>query len=211
MEKRLLPYGMLFGVVGIGFYLLHVILGGILWEGYSHLMQPISDLTATGAPNRGLLIWLTNIYGILCLLFAISMTVYSVRAESRLLIAGSILFILMQVVSLSYALFPQDLPGAAPTFRGTMHIAVTFLIVPLTIGTPLLIGLGLRQGSGGNLKKWGTFSIICGIGLFLMGGTAAAFFATELPYFGLVERINIGILLLWIGTCSVVLFQQAKP
>jgi hypothetical protein len=40
------------GMLSIVFYVLHVVIVGIKWKGYSHLQQPISDLTAIGAPNR---------------------------------------------------------------------------------------------------------------------------------------------------------------
>lgn len=63
---------MLSGMLAIVFYVVHVVIGGIKWKGYSHLQQPISDLTATGAPNRALMLTLTNVYGLLALLFAVS-------------------------------------------------------------------------------------------------------------------------------------------
>jgi hypothetical protein len=118
--------------------------------------------------------------------------------------AGMITFIAMHLVSLSYGLFPQDLPGSAITFAGTMHLVVTGLIVPLTICSPLLIGLGLRKIS--RFRKFGVYSIITSIILFFAGGTTAMLFANKLPYFGLFERINIGSLQLWMMVFSLVLF-----
>lgn len=35
-----------FGAIAVFLYVFHVLLGGWLWEGYRHLHQPISDLTA---------------------------------------------------------------------------------------------------------------------------------------------------------------------
>ena len=64
------------GMLAVIIYLIHVILGGILWNGYSHLQQPISDMTATGAPDRNLLLFLTNIYGAMALIFAISFSYF---------------------------------------------------------------------------------------------------------------------------------------
>ena len=101
----------------------------------------------------------------------------------------------MQIVSLTYGFFPEDLPGGAVTFTGTMHLVITFLIIPLTILAPILFGVGVRKLK--TFKKFGTYSIIFGIILFAAGGTTAVFFALKLPYFGLVERINIGTLQLW--------------
>jgi hypothetical protein len=64
------------GMLAVVIYLLHILIGGYLWKTYSHLQQPISDLTATGAPNRFLLLLLTNIYGGLALIFAVSLTFF---------------------------------------------------------------------------------------------------------------------------------------
>ena len=44
----------LFGVIGVVFYFLHVICGGIFYEGYNPLAQAISDLTALGSPSRNI-------------------------------------------------------------------------------------------------------------------------------------------------------------
>ncbi|MGB4843200.1 MAG: DUF998 domain-containing protein, partial [Ferruginibacter sp.] len=153
---------------------MHVILGGILWHGYSHLQQPISDLTATGAPDRNLLLFLTNVYGAMALIFAISFSYFESNKYHKLVFWGGILFVLMHMVSISYAFFPQDLPGSEVTFAGTMHIVVTALIVPFTILTPILIGLGLLKKPG--WKSFGKYSLFTGILIFVFGGLSAVFF-----------------------------------
>jgi hypothetical protein len=183
------------GMLAVVIYLLHILIGGYLWKTYSHLQQPISDLTATGAPNRFLLLMFTNIYGGLALIFAVSYTFFESRERHKLVFWGGISFIILHVVSISYSFFPQDLPGAEPSFAGMMHLAVTVLIVPFTILTPLLIGFGLKKEKA--WKTLGNFSLICGILIIIFGGMSGFFFAKGLPYFGLVERINIGTLQIW--------------
>jgi len=183
------------GMLAVVIYLLHVLIGGYLWVTYSHLQQPISDLTATGAPDRSLLLLFTNVYGGLALLFAVSFTFFEGKERHKLVFWGGISFIILHLVSISYSFFPQDLPGAEPSFAGMMHLVVTILIVPFTILTPLLIGWGLKKEKA--FKKLGNFSLICGILIIIFGGLSGFFFAKGLPYFGLVERINIGTLQLW--------------
>jgi len=183
------------GVLAVIVYLLHVMIGGMLWQGYSHLQQPISDLTATGAPNRFLMLLFTNIYGGLALIFAVSFTFFVRKERHKLVFFGGISFIILHLVSISYSFFPQDLPGAELSFAGMMHLVVTVLIVPFTILTPLLIGIGLKKE-----KEWktiGNFSIVCSLLIILFGGLSGYFFAKGLPYFGLVERLNIGTLQIW--------------
>ena len=192
------------GTFGALFYVLHVVLGGILWKGYNHIMQPISDLTAAGAPDRVLLGRITLAYALCSIIFAVCAYLYLRKSVPKVTRAGMITFIAMHLVSLSYSWFPQDLPGSAVTFAGTMHLVVTGLIVPLTICSPLLIGLGLRKLP--RFRSFAVYSIITSIILFFAGGTTAILFANKLPYFGLFERINIGSLQIWMLAFSLVLF-----
>jgi len=183
------------GMLAVIAYLMHVIIGGILWNGYSHLQQPISDLTASGAPYRGLMQSLTGIYCVLALIFAFSFTIFESKKHRKIVFIGGVFFIMMHVISISYNFFPQDLPGSDVTFAGTMHIVVTALIVPFTVLTPILIGFGLIQEP--TWKSFGQYSILTGILIFVFGGLCAVFFINKLPYFGLVERFNIGVLQIW--------------
>jgi len=186
---------MLSGMLSVVFYVLHVVIGGIKWKGYSHLQQPISDLTATGAPNRNLMLSLTTIYGFLALLFAVSFTILKSGEHHSLVFWGGISFIVLHIVSVLYLIFPQDLPGTKTTLKGRMHILITALIVPFTILTPFLMGFGFISEPQWN--TFGIYSIITGILILVFGGTTAIFYAKKLPYFGLVERLNIGALQLW--------------
>lgn len=195
MKRYLRTFLLSSGMLAVIIYLLHILIGGYLWRTYNHLQQPISDLTATGAPNRYLLLLFTNIYGVLALIFAVSFTIFEKREHHKLVFWGGISFILLHVFSISYSFFPQDLPGAEPTFAGMMHLVVTALIVPFTILTPLLIGFGFKKEKA--WKTLGSFSVICGILIITFGGLSGFFFAKGLPYFGLVERINIGTLQIW--------------
>ena len=194
---------MLSGVLSVVFYVLHVIIGGYKWKGYSHLQQPISDLTASGAPNRKLMQTLTTIYGLLALLFAVSFTLYRSRAYPSLVYWGGISFTLVHFISVLYPLFPEDLPEAQPTLRGRIHIYITALIVPFTILTPFLIGFGFISET--QWHTFGIYSILTGILILVFGGTAAVFYAKKWPYFGLVERLNIGALQLWTFIFSMML------
>lgn len=201
MWKKLTIFGML-GALG---YVFHIVLGGILWKGYNQLMQPISDLTASGAPDRVLLGNILFLYGPPAIIFSFSAFMFLGKFAPKVSRIGMLLFFFMQIVSFSYRYFPEDLPGSPITFMGTMHIVVTGLIVPLTILSPLLVGIGFRRMQ--SFKSFGIYSIITGIMIFIAGGTTAIFFANKLPYFGLVERINIGTLQLWMFLTSLKLFR----
>lgn len=195
MSKDIFRKLMILGLVAVLAYILHVILGGILWKGYNHLMQPISDLTGSGAPDRTLLGTILWFYSIPAILFGLFAYLYMRSFAPKVAQVGMLLYSIMQLISFSYHFFPEDLAGGPTTFQGTMHLAVTFLIIPLTILAPILIGCGFRRMKG--FKGFGTYSIVTGILIFIFGGTTAMFFALKLPYFGLVERLNIGTLQVW--------------
>jgi hypothetical membrane protein len=195
----------IFGAIAVFFYLSHIIFGGILWHEYSHLMQPISDLTATGAPDKNLLSILTLIYGLCAITFAVCAYIYLKNIVPKITRVGLLLFIIMHVISITYGIFPVDLPGTPATFTGIMHIIITMLIIPLTILSPILIGAGLRKNQ--LFLSFAVYSIATGIFIFFAGGVTAYFFVHKLPYFGLVERINIGALQLWTLIFSIKLFR----
>ncbi len=198
---------LLAGAAGALAYASHVLIGGFLWQGYNHLMQPISDLTGSGAPDRQVLSVILYVYSLFSIVFGVAALLRFNELKMKTALWGMILFLAMQCVSLSYSFFPEDLPGGSVTFLGTMHIAVTALIVPFTIGSPLVTGLGLLKAAG--LRRLAVFSIVCAIIIFCAGGTSAIFFARRLPYFGLVERINIGTLQTWMCVTSTVLYKGA--
>ncbi len=56
-ESLTMPLGM----IGVIFYLLHTLLGQLLWPDYNPITTDISSLTAVGAPNRTLLLIFTTI------------------------------------------------------------------------------------------------------------------------------------------------------
>ena len=199
----------IFGALGVLAYVIHVVLGGFLWEGYSHLQQPISDLTAQGAPNRVLLSSITFVYGVFSIIFSASAYIVIKRFSPKISRVGMLLFLAMHSISITYGLFPQDLPGAPVTFTGVMHLVITALIVPLTILAPLLIGIGMRKVKG--FHSYGNYSVVTGIIILIAGGSAALLFANQWPYFGLVERINIGVLQLWMLVTSIKLFTLKEP
>jgi len=188
------------GMIAVLFYVLHVVLGGLLWKEYNHLIQPISDLTATGSPDRELMMMLTLIYGILVFVFAVSFTIYESRNHSKTVFYGGLMLCALFLISLTYGLFPEDFPQQSSTVSGSMHIAITALIVPFTIMAPIFIGSGIWKEK--NWKIVGIYSIISGILILISGSLCAVFFINKIPGFGLVERINIGVLQSWVFILS---------
>jgi len=196
------------GMLAPVFYALHIVLGGFLWQGYSQIRQPISDLTATGAPDRLLLQGILYVYGSLLVVFAAAAYLHFRKSGNNMIKAAMLVFIAAQIVSVSYWFFPEDMAGAQATFAGTMHLAVTGLIVPLTILTPLLSGLAFRKIKG--FEPLAPYSYVTSAVLLVAGGLTVILMANRSQVFGLFERINIGSYQLWIFIFALTLFRTGK-
>ena len=149
----------LLGTFGALLYVLHVVLGGILWQGYNHIQQPISDLTATGAPDRVLLSRITLGYALCSITFAVCAYLYLRNSVPKVTKAGMITFLAMQLVSLSYGWFPQDLPGSDVNFA--VYSIITSIILFFAGGTTAIFFANKLSGFGlferiniGSLQLW---------------------------------------------------------
>lgn len=207
-EKHFMKkYLMLFGTIAVIVYIAHIITGGIIWKNYSHLQQPISDLTAENAPGRNLMLLFTFAYGILALVFAVSFTLLESKRHHKYVFWGGLAFIALHLISLFYNFFPEDLPGSPRSFGGTMHMVITALVIPFTIAAPLLTGMGLSKERG--WQRMGAYSILTAVMILFFGAATGIFYAKEYRYFGLVERLNIGALQLWTFILSVRAYHEA--
>lgn len=188
--NRLWEIGILSGMVSSIVYVLHVFIGAILWNEYTSIKQPISDLTGEGAPNAELLRVFTGIYGILASFFAISLYVVLRNRVNRTSKNGIILLFVMEFTSLvGYSLFPLDKTHAGMTFQNTMHIIITGVVVITTIGSTFLIGMGFRKIQ--SMKKLGLFVIVCGVIITISGASTGFVVSMNIPILGVIERINI--------------------
>lgn len=209
--KGLLRNAALLGAASAVVYVLHVWIGGILWEGYDHTEQTISELTGSDAPNAGWLRILTMLYSVLALGFSVVVYLlfekYLVHKTARF---GSILLVLMHFTSLfGYALFPLEDNGAVLNLNNMMHLAVTAAIVILTIAFFIAIGLGLLKTN--HFKAIGGFTWLCGLVIFSTGIATPFVMSEGLPVVGLVERINIFTLQLWVFVLSIFLYKIRLP
>jgi hypothetical protein len=191
-------------------YLAHVVLGGILWPEYSHIVNTISELTADGAPNAPLLRVFTTVYGVLAVVFAVSLLLafraLKVRKAAKI---GAILLIIMEVASLvGYGLFPLS-DSTEMNVQNIGHIAVTVIVVLTTVTCGFFIGAGLLKTE--SCKKLGVFMLICASVMVAAGLMSPVTLATGWPVAGLVERFNIFTLQLWIFVLSIGVFRKRLP
>lgn len=184
--KCLMPLGM----VSVVAYFIHVFLGQILWPEYNPITMDISSLTATGAPNAGLLNVFTTIYGVLFLLFVVGMVIKSFQEYHAITKVGYIIFLIMALTTVvGYRLFPLTEDKTVMNFQNTMHIVVTVIVVFTTISSFFLIGFGYLKKDG--LKVLGRICIVMAILITAFGALNPIGMANIWNILGLTERMVI--------------------
>jgi hypothetical membrane protein len=207
-NKGLMLCGMLAPVVYVG----TVILGGLLRPGYSHVSQAVSDLIATGAPNKSFLDPLFAIYNLLAIVFAVGLF-QRVRTDvpprgKAVAMVGALVLVAQGLIGLATLFFPEDLGGmdAPISSTGMLHIVFAGLSALTTMLAILLMGFWFRNIPGE--RGYGLYSFISVGVVFLSGGLAAASIASQSSAGGLIERITIGGFLQWLFILALMMYRS---
>jgi len=196
----------LFGVLGVFFYFLHVLLGIIFYEGYNPIAQAISDLTASNSPSRNIARPFSFFYGIVTVIFSTYFFVYFRQKINKCVAFGAGFFCIMTIVSFfGYTFFPLSESGYAGTFQDIMHMAVTVAVVLLTIISLILFMIGFFRTE--TIKYLGIISL-CTFLLLLTGAMLLNIFPKEL--FGIAERINVYSIVIYTGILSFWMYKYIK-
>jgi hypothetical protein len=202
VRKVLLVCGILAPLIYVG----SDILAALRWEGYSYTAQSVSELRASGAPTRPLLVPILLVYAMLEIAFGLGVR-GAARQKHALRIAG-VLLIGLGVIDLVAPFFPMHLRGAEFTLIDTIHIILTVVTVLLIL---LIIGFGaFADGKQFRLYSIATILIllVCGAWAFSDGPRIAANLPT--PWVGVRERINIYGYMLWVAVLAVILLRTKK-
>jgi len=203
-NKKLIEIFSLFGVMGVFFYFLHVLLGTLFYEGYNPMAQAISDLTASNSPSKNIAMLFSILYGIFTVIFSICFLVYFKQKINRWVTFGAGFFCSMNIVSfLGYTFFPLSESGYAGTFQDIMHIVVTIMVVLFTIIALILLVMGFFKTK--NIKYLGIISL-CTFLLVLAGPMLMNILPKE--YFGIAERISIYPLMIYTGILSLWMYKK---
>lgn len=186
LEKIFIPLGMMGAVI----YIVHTIVGQILWPEYNPITTDISSLTANGAPNAGLLRVFTLIYGICTILFVTGMIIKAFRKYRSLVRTGYIILLIMEITSLfGYGLFPLTGDKSEMNFQNMMHIIVTVIVVFTTIASGFFLAAGyLKQEK---MKVVGRFTLVMAVLITLFGSLNPVGLGLKLDILGLTERLVI--------------------
>lgn len=197
VRKVLLACGILSSLLYI---VANDVLAAMRYPGYNRISQPISELSATFAPSRPILVPLIVIYEVLLIAFGIGVwrsahNKRALRVTSGLVIA----FGAVGLASFPFAMTQLDLTN-------TMHN------ITMGIVTPLLMFLAVGFGAA-SLGRWfRLYSILTFVALVVSSGliimeTARIAAGEPAPWFGLTERMLIGAWLLWVAVLAIVLLR----
>ena len=140
MKKSLLQRLGLLGVVSFLSYTAAVVFAPLAYPGYNWMAQAVSDLSAAIAPSLALWNQLSALYNV-CEVVCVTLVCIGIqRRKTKLLRSGIYLFAVMEWISaVGYRMFPLSNSGYAGAFQDVMHMAVTALVVLLSIVSLVII------------------------------------------------------------------------
>jgi hypothetical protein len=195
------------GILSAMFYIITDLLASWWYEGYSIIDQNYSELLATGAPTRPVMLISSVVYNLLVIAFAIGIWTSSHRRLiSKITVAVMLGYAILSMVTPSF--FQMDMRGAPITPYGSLHPIMT---VFMSIFILLSIGFGAFLFS----VRFRLYSFITII-LLIVFGFITGLQAPQLsagqptPLMGLTERINIYSTMIWFAVFSIALLRFEK-
>lgn len=190
------------GIAAVVIYLTGITVGGMLYPGYSHITQDVSQLTSTESPIRSFMNLVFWPYNILVALYGYGLYILSHSRSARM---GSAAIMAIGVLGLLIAFFPINTRGTEITLVGIIHIVIVSIVSLLTVLSGFLFYNGFKHTEFHSFAK---ISLLSGL-TFLVTGPIAGFTVTS-PYAGLTERLPIGTFLIWILLSSLNLLAHQK-
>ena len=187
MKKSLVRKLGLLGIVSFLSYMSAVVFAPLAYPGYDRMAQAVSDLSAANAPS--LMLWnqLSALYNV-CEVVCATVVCIGIRGQkTRLLRTGIYLFAVMEWISaVGYRMFPLSESGYAGAFQDVMHMAVTALVVLLSVVSLIvIIAAGVKDRS---CRSYGVCAGVA-LGMMLVGALGMKIVPAE--YFGVVERFSV--------------------
>lgn len=199
----------LLGLLAPLFYLAAVLVGGELYDGYSHTYNTISELTSVDAPELPVVEALFALYNISVLLFGLSALFDADASVNYLLKRCFSLIIPIGAVGLAMYFFPQDHRELDISSSGQVHIVLAAAASLLTMLSIFYGGRGMSQYPP--LKPFSIYSYLTLAGIIITGALTARAIPNLDPWGGVYERMTIGLYLVWVFVIAMrLLFLDTK-
>lgn len=190
MNRKLINWIGLTGLAALISYAVAAYLCRGAFPGYNWMESAVSDLSAETAPSRQLWDKLSSVYSAGSIVCATCVAIYvsEIKKSTRLFRIGIYLFTVMNWISkIGYEMFALDDAGKQiSSFQEVMHMAVTALVVILSIvSLILLIISGIRNKEVRGVGIWAAIFFA----MMLIGPIGMKVFPPQ--YFGIAERFSI--------------------
>ena len=187
MKKTLLQRLGLLGVVSFLSYTAAVVFAPLAYPEYNWMAQAVSDLSAANAPSLALWNQLSALYNV-CEVVCVTVVCIGIQGrKTKLLRSGIYLFAVMEWISaVGYRMFPLSDSGYAGAFQDVMHVAVTALVVLLSIVSLVIIIV-----AGAKSKSCRSYGVCAAVALAMMLVGAMGMKIVPAAYFGVVERFSV--------------------
>ena len=187
MKKSLIQKLGLLGIVSFLSYTAAVVFAPLAYPGYHWMAQAVSDLSAANAPSLALWNQLSALYNV-CEVVCITVVCIGIQGrKTKLLRSGIYLFAVMEWISaVGYRLFPLSNSGYAGAFQDVMHMAVTALVVLLSVVSLVIIIV-----AGAKSKSCRSYGVCAAVALAMMLVGAMGMKIVPAAYFGVVERFSM--------------------
>ena len=187
MKRTLTQKLGLLGVLSFLSYAAAVVLAPLAYPGYDWMAQAVSDLSAANAPSLALWNQLSALYNV-CEVVCVTVVCIGIQGrKTKLLRSGIYLFAVMEWISaVGYRMFPLSDSGYAGAFQDVMHMAVTALVVLLSIASPVIIIV-----AGAKSKSCRSYGVCAAVALAMMLVGAVGMKLVPAAYFGVVERFSV--------------------
>ncbi len=204
----LLKFSLFSGMIIPVWLFIGVTIAGAMNPGYSHIHQAMSELGAKGSMTY-VISPLINNFPLGILFIAFGLHLISTFKHSKLAICSGVMVLLHGIGSISAGYFSCDAgcQPASPSISQIMHNLSGFIMfLSLTIAGWLWVYLGKKQ-LGSTFLSW--FSFFC----MIVALSAAIMLPQTIDsglYFGLYQRINYGVSVIWLAVLSYSLTQLSK-
>ena len=187
MKKTMIQKLGLLGVLSFLSYTAAVVFAPLAYPSYNWMAQAVSDLSVSNAPSLALWNRLSTLYNVCEVVCATVVCIGMQGRRTKLLRTGVALFAVMEWISaVGYRMFPLSDSGYAGAFQDVMHMAVTAVVVLLSI-----VSLSVIVAAGARDRRRRSYGACAGIALGMMLVGALGMKLVPAEYFGVVERFSV--------------------
>jgi hypothetical protein len=197
------------GVVSTLLYLAMNIIVPLQWTGYSSASQTVSELSARGAPTRPLWVAMAIFYTVLVAAFGWG--VRMAAGESRRLRIAGTLIAIYGSLGIVWVFAPMHLRPVLAAGGGTMSDTVH---IALAVTTEILYLLALAfaaaaLGRSFRVYSLGTLALLVAFAIPVFRESPRVGANQSTPLIGVWERLDIGVVLLWLAVLAIALLVRA--